>query len=179
MVLGGTGEAADPEATTSGEAAPPLRISPICGMWVSRIESSWSPIREMRARMMAKDPGTTRHLRRNRAASFSVGHQDAHSSRRHYAAHARLSLILDVEISFSPGMQGYDPMPPIMRPRPPPIPLPPVEAVREPDQRTPEQIQDQKEHDEAVASHKYEINRMMVILHAEEDARAAAGLENR
>ena len=68
-------------------------------------------------------------------------------------------------------------MPPIMRPRPPPIPLPPVEAVREPDQRTPEQIQDQKEHDAAVASHKDEINKLMVILHAKEDAKRAAGIE--
>ncbi len=51
-----------------------------------------------------------------------------------------------------------------------------VEIV-ERDTRTPDQISDYDEHNFAVLQHHEEINRMMVILHAEEDARAAAGLK--
>ena len=58
----------------------------------------------------------------------------------------------------------------------PPVPLPAIEQI---DQRTPEQIADQKEHDAAVAAHKGEINKAMILLHAEEDARAAAGIETK
>jgi hypothetical protein len=57
------------------------------------------------------------------------------------------------------------------------IPLPAVEAIPEKDQRTPEEILDQKEHDAAVAAHKDEINKLMIILHAEEAAKTKAGIE--
>jgi hypothetical protein len=60
---------------------------------------------------------------------------------------------------------------------PPQIPLPKVDAITEPEQRTNEQIRDQQEHDEAVAAHKDEINGLMFILHAKEDAKRAAGIE--
>ena len=57
------------------------------------------------------------------------------------------------------------------------IPIPPVEPIPEADQRTTEEIQDQKEHDAAVAAHKDEINKLMIILKAEEAAKAAVGIK--
>ena len=58
-----------------------------------------------------------------------------------------------------------------------PIPLPAVENIAQPDPRTPEQIADQKEHDEAVAASKGEINKLMTILRAEEEAKNAVGIK--
>jgi hypothetical protein len=43
--------------------------------------------------------------------------------------------------------------------------------------RTPEQIADQAEHDAALAAHKDEINKLMIILRAEEDAKRAVGIK--
>jgi hypothetical protein len=44
-------------------------------------------------------------------------------------------------------------------------------------ERTPEQIADQREHDEAVADHKDEINKLVIILRAKEAVKAAAGIK--
>jgi hypothetical protein len=55
---------------------------------------------------------------------------------------------------------------------------PPVEPFApDSDQRTPEQIQDQQDHDAAVEPRKAEINRLMTILHAEEDTTTIGGLK--
>ncbi len=51
-----------------------------------------------------------------------------------------------------------------------------VEIVEQ-DTRTPDQISDYDEHNFAVLQHHEDINRMMIILHAEEDAAKAAGLK--
>jgi hypothetical protein len=45
------------------------------------------------------------------------------------------------------------------------------------DQRTPEQIQDQQDHDQAVEARKADINRLMTILHAEEDKKTIGELQ--
>ncbi len=58
-----------------------------------------------------------------------------------------------------------------------PLAVKPVaSAPLEYDARTPEQIKEIDEHMDAVAKHHDEINRLMVILHAEEDAAKAAEL---
>jgi len=56
--------------------------------------------------------------------------------------------------------------------KPPPAPSAPLEA----DQRTKEQIQDFTEHQIALAKHHDEINALMILLHAQEEAHKAAGL---
>jgi hypothetical protein len=56
-----------------------------------------------------------------------------------------------------------------------PVSDPPLPAVEPVDQRTPDQIADQQEHDAAVAAHHDEINKLMAILRAYEDAKRAAG----
>jgi len=52
----------------------------------------------------------------------------------------------------------------------------PPSAPLEADQRTPEQIQDFVEHEIALAKHHDEINGLMILLHAQEDAMRAAGM---
>jgi hypothetical protein len=73
-----------------------------------------------------------------------------------------------VEITATPP----DPAPPVKT-----MPLPAIENIGEPDPRTPEQIADQKEHDAAVAGKKDEINKLMIILKAEEAAKQAVGIK--
>ena len=50
------------------------------------------------------------------------------------------------------------------------IPVPALEPVKpkDIDPRTPEQMQDKLDHDVAVQMHKVDINKLMIILHAEE-----------
>ena len=76
--------------------------------------------------------------------------------------HARASKDYYVEITKIPPesipLPAVEPVPPAIEP------VTPAEA----DQRTPEQIQDSLDHDAAVARRKTDINKLMLILHAQE-----------
>ena len=69
---------------------------------------------------------------------------------------------------------------------PPPVPLPKLDPVGPPpraeapleaDLRTSDEIKDFDEHYIALEQHKDEINKLMIILHAVEDARNAIGIK--
>ena len=62
-------------------------------------------------------------------------------------------------------------------PTPATPPTPPPAPSLEDDQRTPEQIKDFTEHQIELVRHHDEINNLMILLHTEEDAHRAAGLQ--
>lgn len=59
------------------------------------------------------------------------------------------------------------------------IGVPAADAAPVADERTPEQLADQREHDDAVAAHKGELNDLMLVLKMNERAAGYQGVEDK